>query len=607
MRPVFRPADFVPVALAILLSFVLSPPVRLLQGKYFPRGAAVGVVAVLAFAAIFGLGTILATQVHDLANDLPQYQATLAKKIETLRGATTGVGTLERASRVLQDLKEEIEAPGDMSLAGPPGGPASPIPVEVRQPNPGALQTLAALISPLIDPLATTGIVVIFVIFILLTQKDLRNRLVQLMGAQDLQRTTAALDDAGERLSRLFLAQLALNAIFGLVIGIGLWVIGVPSAPLWGMMAMILRFVPYIGAVIAAIFPLILAASVGPGWTMLLWTGALFLIVEPITGQVIEPFVYGRHSGLSPVAIIACVSFWTWLWGPIGLILATPLTICLAVLGRHVDRLNFLEVLFGDEPPLTPSELIYQRMLARDPVEIAEQANSFLKQRPVAAYFDEVVLPGLRLAAADADKDALDGERLARIRDAVAEIIDDVTGHEDQAEILRLSSADKTEESPLSHLQTIENSLQTGPPVGAAKSILCLPGRGLLDEAAAMMIVHLLQRRGLGARSGPVGALSISGLADWDAAGVDLVCLCYVENVSAAQVRYAVRRLRRKIADARIIVALLWDAVEVSDQETFGDVRLAHPTTAAAVDMILAAAPDQVAPPQMLSLEVANG
>ncbi|MFY9838733.1 MAG: AI-2E family transporter [Xanthobacteraceae bacterium] len=586
----------VPVALAILLSFVLSPPVRLLEGKYFPRSAAVGVVALLAFAVIFGLGTILAAQVHDLAKELPQYQATLEKKIETLRGATTGAGTLERASRVLQDLKEQIEAPReaprDMTPVTPPGTTSYPIPVEIKQPNPGALQTLAALISPLIDPLATTGIVVIFVIFLLLQQKDLRNRLIRLMGAQDLQRTTAALDDAGARLSRLFLAQLALNAIFGLVIGIGLWVIGVPSAPLWGMMAMILRFVPYIGAVIAAIFPLILAASVGPGWTMVLWTGALFLVVEPITGQVIEPLVYGRNSGLSPVAVIACVSFWTWLWGPIGLILATPLTICLAVLGRHIDRLNFLEVLFGDEPPLTPSELIYQRMLARDPVEIAEQANSFLKQRPVAAYFDEVVLPGLRLATADAAKDRLDGERLTRIRDAVAEIIDDITGHEDQAEIVHVKSVDKTEELPLSHLQNVENSL-TGPPLGAAKSILCLPGQGLLDEAVGMMIAHLLERRGINARFELAGALSMSRFASWNMEGVELVCLCYVENVSAARIRYAVGRIRRKSLDVRIIVALLGDVFEGNDQELPGGVSAAHHTTAEAIAKILAIAIDQ--------------
>jgi predicted PurR-regulated permease PerM len=586
----------VPVALAILLSFVLSPPVRLLQGKYFPRGAAVGVVAMLAFAVIFGLGTILAAQVHDLANELPQYQATLEKKIETLRGATTGTGTLERASRVLQDLKEEIDAPREIS---PTTSPGNPIPVEIRQPNPGALQTLAALISPLIDPLTTTGIVVIFVIFILFQQKDLRNRLIRLMGAQDLQRTTAALDDAGERLSSLFLTQLALNAIFGFVIGIGLWVIGVPSAPLWGMMAMILRFVPYIGGVIAAIFPLILAASLGPGWTMVLWTGALFLVVELITGQIIEPLVYGRNSGLSPVAIIACVSFWTWLWGPIGLILATPLTICLAVLGRHVDRLNFLEVLFGDEPPLTPAELIYQRMLARDPVEIAEQANSFLKQRPVVAYFDEVVLPGLRLAATDADKDLLDSERLARIRDAVAEVIDDVTSHEEHAEIVPEDKDEKTEELPLSHLQNVENLLETVPPLGAAKSILCLPGQGLLDEAAGMMIAHLLERRGINARFESAGALSMSGLASWNIEGVELVCLCYIENVSAARIRYAVGRIRRKSMDVRIVVALLGDAFEGNDQELPRGVSAAHHTTAEAIAKILALPIDQPAKAQL--------
>ena len=181
-------------------------------------------------------------------------------------------------------------------------------------------------------------------------------------------------------------------------LALGLWFIGVPSAPLWGMLAMIMRFVPYIGAIISAIFPLVLAAAVGPGWTMVLMTGALFLIIETIAGHVIEPLVYGQSTGLSPVAVVASATFWTWLWGPIGLILATPLTMCLVVLGRHVDRLKFLEVMFGDQPPLTPAELIYQRMLARDPVEAAEQARAFLKEAPLAAYYDEILLEGLKLA-----------------------------------------------------------------------------------------------------------------------------------------------------------------------------------------------------------------
>jgi predicted PurR-regulated permease PerM len=592
----------VPIALAILLSFVLSPAVRLLQRRYFPRGAAVAVVGVVAFAAIFGLGAILAAQVHDLAKDLPRYQSTLQTKIDSLRGAAIGAGTLERAVHVLQDLKDEIDAPRDdnPSLSDAIAS-NKPLKVEVLQPNPSALQTLATLITPLVRPLATTGIVVIFVVFILLQQKDLRNRLVRLAGAQDLQRTTAALDDAGERLSRLFLAQLTLNAIFGLVIGAGLAIIGVPSAPLWGMLAMILRFVPYIGAVIAAIFPLVLAASVGPGWVMVLWTAALFLVVEPITGQVIEPLVYGQNSGLSPVAVIASVSFWTWLWGPIGLILATPLTICLVVLGRHVDRLNFLEVLFGDQPPLTPPELIYQRMLARDPVEVAEQANSFLKKKSVVAYFDEILLPALRLAAADANKGQLDIDRMERIRDTVAETIDDLASHEDQVEADRLDDADSSKEFPLSQLQSVEAALESDslpPRWRVGRPVICIPGRGLLDEAAAMLVAHLLERRGVGAGAEPAGALSMSRLSNWEPAGIELVCLCYVESVSVAQIRYAVRRIRRKTPSAVAVVALLGDSSDL-DRELSGEIEFVDQTMQSVVDKIVSIASDSPRPARL--------
>ena len=346
-----------PMALAVLLSFVLAPPVRLLQRLYFPRFAAVTIVVLLAIGVISGLATLMFAQVSQLAGDLPRYQANLGEKIQTLRGAATASGTLEQASQVLRNLQKELDRPKNAkpaSAAAPDASvlPDKPIPVEVRQPDPGALQTLATLIAPLIHPLATTGIIIIFVVFILLQQQDLRNRLIRIAGSHDLQRTTLAMDDAGKRLSRLFLMQLALNAAFGLIIGIGLWAIGVPSAPLWGLLAMVLRFVPYIGAIVAAIFPLIVATAVDPGWSMMLMTAALFLVVEPLIGHVIEPMVYGHSSGLSPVAVVVSATFWTWLWGPIGLILATPLTMCLVVLGRHVERLKFLEVLLGDRPAL---------------------------------------------------------------------------------------------------------------------------------------------------------------------------------------------------------------------------------------------------------------
>ena len=334
---------FVPVALAVLLSFVLAPFVMRLHSWRVPRTVSVLVVVVIGFSIIFSLGGLMVSEATRLAGKLPGYQQTLSDKIESLRGLMGGSRTLEQASTVLKELDTELQhrdAGGrpDSGLVRQPRDKPIPIPVEVRQPDPGALTTLVAIIQPLLSPLTTTGVVVIFVVFILLQREDLRNRVVRLAGSGDIQRTTAALDDAGKRLSKLFLTQIAFNAVFGLVIGIGLELIGVPSAPLWGLIAMILRFVPYIGALISAVFPLILAAAVGSGWEMLVLTAALFAFSELLAGQVLEPLIFGHSSGLSPVAIILSASFWTWLWGPVGLVLATPLTVCLVVIGRHVDR-----------------------------------------------------------------------------------------------------------------------------------------------------------------------------------------------------------------------------------------------------------------------------
>jgi predicted PurR-regulated permease PerM len=585
----------VPIALALLLSFALAPLVRILQAGRVPRTLAVILVVLAAFAGIFSLGALMVSQVNQLASELPRYQSTLRDKIQSLRGAAAGTGTLERASQVLQDLSTELDKPtATRPVIGLPAStaPDRPIPVEVKQPDPGALQTLVALITPLIHPLATTGIVVIFVIFILMQRQDLRNRLVRLAGSQDLQRTTAALDDAGQRLSRLFLTQLGLNAAYGVVVGLGLWFIGVPSAPLWGMLAMILRFVPYIGAFISAIFPLILAAAVGPDWTMALWTGAMFLILEPVVGQIIEPLLFGHSSGLSPVAVIAAATFWTWLWGPVGLILATPLTICLVVLGRHVDRLAFLDVMLGDQPALSPPELVYQRMLARDPVEAVEQAQKFLKDKPLVAYYDEVVIEGLRLAQGDAERGSLDDERKIHIRDAVVEIVDDLGSHED--EVAPPPEIDSSADAPLAQIDQAEKDPSPPPRQlperwRTPKPVLCIPGVGLLDEAVALMLAQLVERKGIGARAEPADALSMSRIFSLDTKEVALICLCYVENATSAQVRYAVRRLRRKAPGAFILVALVGtgDGIDAQAIRELTDVALVKPSLADTVEKIL--------------------
>jgi predicted PurR-regulated permease PerM len=558
----------VPVALAILLSFVLASPVGLLQRLRVPRGIAVVGTVLFAFAIIFALGSLVATQLNRLAGDLPRYQTTIQSKVQSVRGISGGSSTLERAAGMLQDLGKELDKPGGVEpgrtvVPSPSGAQiVKPVPVEVLQPDPGALESLRSLIAPLISPLATTGIIVIFVIFILLQREDLRNRLIRLAGSQDLQRTTAALDDAASRLSRLFLNQLLINTGFGVLIGVGLWLIGIPSAVLWGILATVLRFIPYIGSVISAAFPLALAVAVDPGWSMLAWTAALFFVVEPIVGQVVEPMVYGHSTGLSPVAVVVSATFWTALWGPIGLVLATPLTVCLVVLGRHVERLAFLDVMFGDRPALSPPEIFYQRMLAGDPAEATEKAEEFLKERSLSSYYDEVSIRGLQLAQADLERNTLDQARLEKIRDSVAELVVDLSDQIDRepsgdrptSDAEAVAAVEATASEP-AHADLPVLQPDDLPVAWKGEyPVLCIAGRTALDEAAAMMLAQLCNAHGLRTRVEGAGALSTSNIFRLESDGVAMICLSYVNTANPSQIRYAVRRLRRKFPRALIMV-----------------------------------------------------
>ena len=563
---------FVPVALSILLSFVLAPLVSALQDFRVPRAISVIGVVLLAFSIIFVIGGVIATQMTQLAGELPRYESNMRAKIQSLRGTAAANNTLERAADVLQDLSKELNKPKEPSsarTAAPaanslPGQDARPIPVEVRQPPPTALESIAALISPLLHPLMTSGIVIIFVIFTLLQREDLRNRLIKLAGSHDLQKTTVALNDAAERLSRLFLSQLALNSAFGLVIGTGLWFIGVPSAVLWGILAGILRFVPYIGVFIAAVFPLLLAVAVDPGWSMLLWSAAFFVIVEPLVGQVIEPLLYGRSTGLSPLAVVVSATFWTALWGPVGLVLATPLTICLVVLGRHVENLKFLEVMFGDRPALSPSELFYQRMLADDPAEALDNAEQFLKERPLAAYYDEVALKGLKLAQADLDRNALDTLHLQRIRDFVIELVRELDDHEDQPQkrvtqdVEAAAAVDSIEDPRVYDFPILAKDKLTTHWRGEAP-VLCIAGRTGLDEAVAVMLAQILSKQGIGTRLEGVDVLSSANILRLETKGIVMVCVSFLNTSSIAQMRFTIRRLRRKLPGVMIVLGS-WNA-----------------------------------------------
>jgi len=552
----------IPITLAVLLSFLLAPLVNLLRRFYLGRVTSVLVAVLLALSIILAVGTLIGTQIADLAQDVPRYASTVQSKIDTVQGFA-----LTRMNGVMHRLGQQLDQSGkpQPGAAGAPAGAAGPKPmqVEVRQPDRTPMQIAERVIAPIVEPLSTTAIVLIVAIFVLLQREDLRDRLIRLFGSSDLHRTTAAMNDAARRLSRYFLTQLAINAAFGVITGVGLLFIGVPSPLLWGIIGLLLRFVPYIGAPLAAILPLALAAAVDPGWSMVLWTPGLYLGTEAITGQVVEPMLYGHSTGLSPFSVVVSATFWTWLWGPIGLILSTPLTLCLVVLGRHVERLEFLDVILGDRPALTPVESFYQRMLAGDPDEARDQAEHLLRDRPLSSYYDEVALKGLQLAANDAVRGVLTGVQLDRIKLAMQSLIDDLDEYDDQEPPTK-----GTTEDPASPSRS-EQDVPTHPPPDkmapdalpelwrGPAPVLCIAGRGPLDEAAASMLSQLLHKNGLKARVLQHQAASRMHIGTLEGEGVVMVCLCYLELGGApSHLRYMLRRLRQRLPAARLLVGL---------------------------------------------------
>ena len=554
-RPVF-----VPLAVAILLAFILAPLVRTLRRLRFGRIASVISVVVIAFLAIFGLGTILGEQVTRLAAELPTYQYTLTKKIDALRGATAGKGTLGQASNVLRNLNRELKSEPE---AGP-GATAEqriPIPVEIQQPTPAPLEVIQKIINPLLGPLMATGIIIIFVIFFLVQREDLRDRLIRLAGSTDLHRTTTAIDDAARRLSRYLLTQTALNAAFGVTIGGGLALIGVPNPVLWGILAAALRFVPYIGAFVAAVFPLALAVAVDPGWTTVILTAALFLVVELIVGQVLEPLLYGHSTGISPVAVVVAAMFWTWLWGPIGLLLSTPLTVCLDVLGRHIDRLRFLDVLLGSKSALNPPESFYHRILSGNSSEAFEQAENMLKTGSLSSFYDEVALEGLRLAAIDAHRGALDLNGLKRIRTAVEGLVADLSEFDEVTPApSSVPTGSANESEPATPQSARLPMLRRDELQGAWASptaILCVSGPSPLDEAATTILAQILEKHGFGVRVEKNRVVSPGNVFHLGAEGVALVCVSYIDVGDAlSRARADIRRVLRQMPNAAVLAAL---------------------------------------------------
>jgi predicted PurR-regulated permease PerM len=599
----------VPLALAVILAFVLAPPVRMLRRTGIGNTASVFVVVSIAFAIIFGVGTVITQQVGDLVEELPRYQATLRDKVKSLKDVASGSGgAIQQASETLKQLQEELESP---KVPAPPPqtmtpitperldpatGERRPVPVEVRTPAPTAVDQLQTIVGVVLAPLATAGLVLLFVLFLLLQREDVRDRAIRLLGSNDLEKSTTAMDDAGKRLGRYFLTLTLINTAFGIFIAFGLWLIGVPSPVLWGVLAALMRFVPFLGSFIAAACPLILAAAVDPGWSMFLMTLALYVISEPVMGNVIEPVVQGQRTGLSPLAIVLSAAFWTLLWGPIGLLLAIPLTVVLVVLGHHVERLEFLNVLLGDTPPLSPAERFYQRMLAGDPAEAVEQAEAILKTEPLVNYYDDVVIEGLRLAQADADRGTLEPERLVDIRNTADVVIDTLEDYdlqpvkapkaqksvieeasEEDAELAPNGSAsdaerrrkdtarrraeekDKEEEDDAEAQKLCTVAAGAIDPAWRNEgAILCVASRTALDETAAMVFAQLVSKCGLSVKVVDVDHLRHGALSGDDVKNIRLICISALHvREKSAHARFLVRRLKRSAPNA-LLLGCFW-------------------------------------------------
>lgn len=543
----FGRSVLIPIFLAVLLSFLLTPIVASLHRAKLPRPAAVLLAVALALGGTAVTSGVIVSQAATLSRDAPLYAERIAAKAATLsadlnqrfgfllRGSTVGRGGHSEAARTGRGRTRALPAP-------PPSGV---VPVEVRQAPPTAFEEVRAFAVPALAPIETALVVLIVTVFILFQKEDLRDRLIRLMGAADLHRTTLALDDGAKRLSRYFLSQFMINFGFGTVIWVGLFLLGVPSPGLWGILAGLLRFVPYVGTVVASLGPLALAAAVAPGWDMVIWVALLFVLVEPIVGYVVEPLLYGHSTGLSPVSVVIAALFWTWIWGPIGLVLSMPLTLMLVVLGRHIPAFEIFDVLFGDRPALSPAETFYQRALAGHTDEAIEQADHLLATCTLASYYEEVVLGGLRLAAADVDRGAVERSALRSVCEATLEVVASLADHRD-AEI------DGANLSPTDTALPGDRDGQSCDDL-RGRSVICFPGRGPLDGAVAAMMAQLLRRAGCEVRELSRDQMRRDGGARLDADGVDAICILGLFDERSFR---RIQPLAQQIGDATALIGV---------------------------------------------------
>jgi predicted PurR-regulated permease PerM len=550
----------IPLALAAMLTFLLAPLVGYIE-RWIGRVAAVLIVVAMLFSVAGGAGWLLTRQLVDLAAKLPYYQTNIDKRLNAIRLPTGGA--LGRFSQSVSELQKQspdsLESPANATGPVPetkattearsrnvPAG-QQPMPVRIVESKsrlPGILQTTA---TGMLGPLGTAGLVFVLVIFMLLKREDLRGRIIRLIGQGRISATTRAMDDAGSRVARYLIMQLLVNVSFGSCIAIGLYFIGVPNAALWGAFAAIMRFVPYVGVWIAAAVPVLISFAVSTSWLSPLLTLGLFIVLELINFNALEPWLYGSRTGVSSIALIIAAVFWTWLWGPIGLVLAIPLTVCVAVMGRHVPKLQFLSVLLSEERALAPHEECYHRLLTFGLDEANDLAESYVKTNSLTSLYDSVLIPTVTLAEMDAQRDELGPEQRSAIHRHIHDLIED------------LGSAPPSKSQLEADKEVAEHT--PFPLSSPTCRVLCVPARAYRDELAGAMLVQLLQQQGFDAENASA-ALSSGELLEMAAkSDPEVICISVVAPSTLIHARYLSAKLRAQLPHVKIVVGI-WGATE---------------------------------------------
>ena len=531
----------IPFAFALTLTFLLTPAVTLLQKLRVGRVVSVLTTVLVSVAVIGGITWVIATQLVDVANQIPLYSQNIHARIEAFHLPATG--QLGRAAKSVADLMQEFTSPGTPSAAlalqgrkqnrsNAPPATSSPTPVQVVQPSAGGWTELRNLAGPILAPLGRAGMVLIFAVFMLLKREDLRNRLLRLAGLGQLNLMTQALDDASGRVSRYLLMQFLVNASFGTVFGTGLYFIGVPNPALWGVVAGILRLVPYVGTLVAATLPIALSLAAFDGWLRPLLVFFLVAGLELIVANFIEPWLYGTHVGISSLALLVSSVFWAVLWGPAGLILSTPLTVCLVVLGRYVPQLSFLHILLGDERVLAAEAQIYQRLLAMDQLEAQSIIAQILPGKPLVELYDSVLIPALSMAEQDRHKGAIDAAR---------------------EEFLFLSINEMVVE--FSEYQRPDGAPVAAPAENLNHRVLCLPAYDRADEITAAMLAQILEQKGFATLSfSALGPALNEHLESIGPDPGDVVCISALPPYAFAPARAMCKQIRERFPKLKVVV-----------------------------------------------------